>query len=110
MFLTNEKSCNIGLLDGMEGILSYGERIQSLEVIKTVSPRLVGVSFCGYILGQLQSLNFNFRFVLFIVVFSQALLVYCIYQDVTNFYSIVYSCCFLVGVLDFLDSLTLAKK
>ena len=95
----------------MEGILSYGERIQSLEVIKTVSPRLVGVSFCVYILGQLQSFNFNFRFVLFIVVFFfQALLVYCIYQDVTNFYSIVYGCCFLVGVLDFLDSLTLAKK
>lgn len=36
--ITEGKEVDLGLLDGMEGILSYGERIQSLEVIKTVSP------------------------------------------------------------------------
>ncbi|XP_075640819.1 protein KAKU4 [Castanea sativa] len=37
-WITEGKEVDPGLLDGMEGILSYGERIQSLEVIKTVSP------------------------------------------------------------------------
>ncbi|XP_030946774.1 protein KAKU4 isoform X1 [Quercus lobata] len=40
--ITEGKEVDLGLLDGMEGILSYGERIQSLEVIKTVSPSDAG--------------------------------------------------------------------
>jgi hypothetical protein len=32
----------------MEEMLSHGERIQSSEDMKTVSPRLVGVFFCDY--------------------------------------------------------------
>lgn len=40
--ITEGKEVDLGLLDGMEGILSYGERIQSLEVVKTVSPSDTG--------------------------------------------------------------------